>query len=40
MARAFRLAVEAGREGWLADPIEPRDMAVPSTPVLGTAFQA
>jgi thiazole synthase len=39
MARAFRLAVEAGREGWLADPIEPRDMAVPSTPVLGTAFQ-
>jgi thiazole synthase len=40
MARAFRLAVEAGREGWLADPIEPRDLAVPSTPVLGTAFQA
>ena len=40
MARAFRLAVEAGREGWVADPIEPRDMAVPSTPVLGTAFQA
>jgi thiazole synthase len=39
MARAFRLAVEAGREGWLADPIEPRDLAVPSTPVLGTAFQ-
>ena len=40
MARAFRLAVEAGREGYGADPIEPRDMAVPSTPVLGTAFQA
>ena len=39
MARAFRLAVEAGREGWLADPIEPRDLAGPSTPVLGTAFQ-
>jgi thiazole synthase len=38
MARAFRLAVEAGREGHLADPMEPRDMAVPSTPVLGTAF--
>jgi thiazole synthase len=39
MARAFRHAVEAGREGHLADPMDPRDMAAPSTPVLGTAFQ-
>jgi thiazole synthase len=38
MARAFRLAVEAGREGYEADPMEPRDLAVPSTPVVGTAF--
>jgi thiazole synthase len=35
MAHAFSLAVEAGREGHLADPMEPRDLAVPSTPVLG-----
>jgi thiazole synthase len=38
MARAFRLAVEAGLAGRLADPMEPRDMASPSTPVLGQAF--
>ena len=37
MARAFRLAVEAGREGHVADPMEARDMAAPSTPVLGLA---
>ena len=37
MARAFALAVEAGREAHQADPMEPRDMAVPSTPVLGLA---
>ncbi|HEX2529650.1 MAG TPA: thiazole synthase [Geminicoccus sp.] len=39
MAAAFRLAVEAGREAFLADPMEPRDMAAPSTPLLGTAFR-
>ena len=39
MAAAFRMAVEAGREAFSADPMEPRDMAVPSTPVLGTAFR-
>jgi thiazole synthase len=33
------LAVEAGREGCAADPMEPCDMAMPSTPVLGTAFR-
>lgn len=38
MARAFALAVEAGRLGFLADPMEPRDMASPSTPVIGRAF--
>ena len=37
MARAFALAVEAGRAAYLAQPLEPRDMAVPSTPVIGKA---
>ncbi|OBY28344.1 thiazole synthase [Leisingera sp. JC1] len=37
MARAMALAVEAGRAGFTADPMERRDMAVPSTPVLGMA---
>ncbi len=38
MARAFALAVEAGRLAYGADPITPRDMAEPSTPQLGRAF--
>ena len=38
MARAFALAVEAGRLGWEAGAMEPRDMASPSTPVIGRAF--
>ncbi len=38
MARAFALAVEAGALAREADPMEPRDMAAPSTPVLGRAF--
>jgi thiazole synthase len=38
MARAFALAVEAGRAGFLARPMTPRDMAEPSTPLLGRAF--
>ncbi|EAU42254.1 thiazole synthase [Fulvimarina pelagi HTCC2506] len=37
MARAFRLSVEAGRLAFEADPLQPRDMAEPSTPVLGLA---
>lgn len=37
MARAFRLAVEAGRIGFEAGGMEPRDMAAPSTPVFGRA---
>jgi thiazole synthase len=35
MAKAFARAVEAGRAAYFAGPIEPRDMAAPSTPVLG-----
>ena len=38
MARAFALAVEAGRLGYRADLMEARDMAAPSTPVIGRAF--
>jgi len=38
MAGAFALAVEAGRAAFLAGPMTPRDMAEPSTPVLGRAF--
>jgi thiazole synthase len=38
MARAFALASEAGRAGFRALPIAPRDMAEPSTPVIGRAF--
>ena len=38
MANAFARAVEAGRLAFEADPLEPRDMAAPSTPVLGKAF--
>jgi thiazole synthase len=37
MAGAFARAIEAGRAGYLAGPIEPRDMAAPSTPVFGRA---
>ena len=38
MAAAFAKAVEAGRAAREAGPMEPRDMASPSTPVLGRAF--
>ena len=38
MAKAFALAIEAGRISFLSDPIEQRDMAAPSTPVAGTPF--
>lgn len=40
MAEAFARALEAGRTGFEADPMEPRDMAAPSTPVIGRAFLA
>jgi thiazole synthase len=35
MARAFAGAVEAGRAAYLAGPMEARDMATPSTPLIG-----
>ena len=38
MAAAFAQALEAGTTARLAGPMEPRDMAVPSTPVIGRAF--
>jgi thiazole synthase len=38
MARAFALAVEAGRIGYRAGLMQARDMAAPSTPVIGRAF--
>ncbi|PSJ63271.1 thiazole synthase [Kumtagia ephedrae] len=37
MAAAFAGAIDAGRAAWLAGMLEPRDMAVPSTPVIGQA---
>jgi thiazole synthase len=37
MAEAFSKAVEAGYQAFEAQPLEPRDMAVPSTPVIGMA---
>ena len=38
MGKAFALAVEAGRLAYRAGAMEPRDMASPSTPVIGRAF--
>ncbi|MHB1815804.1 MAG: thiazole synthase [Steroidobacteraceae bacterium] len=38
MAHAFAQAVAAGREAHQAGPMEPREMAVPSTPIVGTAL--
>ncbi|WP_299546060.1 thiazole synthase [uncultured Tateyamaria sp.] len=38
MAKGFARAVEAGALAAQADPMDPRDMAAPSTPVLGKAF--
>lgn len=38
MAKGFALAVEAGALAAQADPMEPRDMAAPSTPVFGRAI--
>lgn len=37
MATAFAAAIDAGRQAFQAGPLEPRDMAVPSTPVIGKA---
>lgn len=38
MARGFALAVQAGALARQADPMAPRDMAMPSTPVVGKAW--
>jgi thiazole synthase len=38
MAEAFAQAVEAGVVAREAGPMEPRDLAVPSTPLIGTAI--
>lgn len=38
MAQAFAQAIAAGRLGYEAGLMPPRDMAVPSTPVAGTPF--
>ncbi|WP_306131979.1 thiazole synthase [Roseivivax marinus] len=38
MAEGFARAVEAGWLAFGADPMEPRDMAAPSTPLIGKAF--
>ena len=40
MAEAFATAIKAGQLAQAADPMEPRDMAAPSTPVIGKAFLA
>ncbi len=37
MAEAFAKAIDAGRLAHIAGMLEPRDMAVPSTPVIGKA---
>src|SRR5262249_33218905 len=39
MARAFAQAIEAGLAAREAGPIEPRDLAAPSSPLIGTAFR-
>ncbi|MBT8155170.1 thiazole synthase [Epibacterium ulvae] len=38
MAEGFAQAVVSGRMAYDADPMEPRDMAAPSTPLIGKAF--
>lgn len=38
MAEGFARALEAGRLAFESDPMEPRDMAAPSTPEIGKAF--
>ncbi|WP_417457973.1 thiazole synthase [Kiloniella antarctica] len=38
MAKAFAMAIESGHLSFIADPIEKRDMAAPSTPVAGLPF--
>jgi len=37
MARAFGAAIDAGHDAYRAGILEPRDLAVPSTPIIGQA---
>nr|WP_260690688.1 hypothetical protein [Rhizobium leguminosarum] len=37
LAAAFAAAIAAGKQAFDAGVLEPRDMAVPSTPVIGKA---
>jgi thiazole synthase len=38
MAISMAAAIQAGQRAASAEPMEPRDMASPSTPVIGQAF--
>ncbi|OOL19721.1 thiazole synthase [Bombella intestini] len=38
MAQAFRQSVRAGRDAYLAGPIEPYEGAMPSSPMIGRAY--
>jgi thiazole synthase len=38
MAKAFKYAINAGRLGYEAGAMQKRDMAMPSTPTIGTPF--
>jgi thiazole synthase len=40
MGEAFAKAIDAGRQAFGAGMLEPRDMAVPSTPIIGKAVFA
>jgi thiazole synthase len=40
MASAFAKAIESGHEAFGAGMLEPRDVAVPSTPIIGKAVFA
>jgi thiazole synthase len=40
MAEAFAHAVKAGRAAFVAEPMMPSDVAIPSTPETGLAFLA
>ena len=37
MAKAFAAAIDAGHDAYLAGMLEPRNLAVPSTPIIGQA---
>jgi thiazole synthase len=39
MANAMKLAIEAGREAWIAGRMPSREIAVPSSPLTGMLGQ-